>query len=158
MNSNLEAQLTELIQNELVKRNCELFSLRVYRAGNRQVISLAIDHSTGGITLDECVGWNHWVSEQIEEKNLVPTAYVVEVQSPGLDWPLQSERDFRRVIGKRVRVEFGGSETGVRTRVGRVMNVKDGVLSVRVSEAEPVVEVPLSSILKARVEIPMDIK
>jgi ribosome maturation factor RimP len=44
------------------------------------------------------------VGERIEEANLISNAYVLEVSSPGLDYPLQSLRQYKKNIGRTLKV------------------------------------------------------
>lgn len=153
MELNLTEQLSELLQNELVTRDCELFSIRVSRSGKRRVISLAIDHTEGGITLDECAAWNERLADLIETNGLVDGSYVVEVSSPGLDRPLVAERDFRRLLGKPIRIEYRGEDSRVHSVVRRVVNVGNGFVTVMDIEGGEESQMPLSTILKARADV-----
>jgi ribosome maturation factor RimP len=58
----------------------------------------------------------------------VPERYVLEVSSPGVERPLARERDFRRFVGKEVRVRTRGAGSA-RTLEGTLEEVqgrKDG--------------------------------
>jgi ribosome maturation factor RimP len=151
----LETELSQLIQDELVKQNCELFQIRVRRAGSRLVVSLAIDHPEGGISLGECARWNERVGELVDARDLITGPYVLEVQSPGADWPLREERDYRRLRGKPVRLEYR-SAGAVRSEVRRIARVEGGVLHLEASREKPALELPLEDVVSARAEIRTD--
>lgn len=67
-------------------------------------VQVLID-SDSGITIDECAQYSRLLSQFLEEKDLFEQAYTLEVASPGLDFPLKSERQFRKNIGRRLIVE-----------------------------------------------------
>ena len=150
MVQNLEEKLTELIENELVTRNLELFSMRIFRKGRRWVISLSIDHVHGGITLDECVEWNKRVGDLIETNRLLDDSYLVEVSSPGLDQPLRCERDFRRFLGREVWLEYKDSNQQLQTAVRKLQSVDEGILKFFDGEKNQEWTLPLSEIVNAK--------
>jgi ribosome maturation factor RimP len=148
----LESELSQLLQGELVAQGCELFQIRVRRMGSRLVVSLVIDHPEGGISLSECARWNERVGELIDARGLVPGSYVLEVESPGADWPLREERDYRRLRGRPVRIAYR-SEGAVRTEVRRIARVEGGILYLEASRQLPALELPLGAVVSARAEI-----
>jgi len=81
----------------------EIFEFSVERHNRLIALILLIDHEDGGVTVAECTVVNKALAKFIEEENLLPGDYTIEVSSPGLDRPLTSARDFRRVMGKQVK-------------------------------------------------------
>lgn len=53
-----------------------------------------------GVTLDDCAHVSRAVSLALDEADLVPGAYDLEVSSPGLDRPLRNAHDFKRQVGR----------------------------------------------------------
>ncbi|MXX04983.1 MAG: ribosome maturation factor RimP, partial [Gemmatimonadetes bacterium] len=71
--------------------------------------------------------------------------------SPGLDLPIQTERDFRRALGKRVKVVSADGNGGTVTRVGLLEGIEDGTVEI-VCEGEKH-RIPVASIRKAHREL-----
>ena len=63
------------------------------------VIQILVDRINGGIIVDECADVNVHVNNQLEALNLIEDNYTLEVSSPGLDRPLTTKKDFKRVLG-----------------------------------------------------------
>ena len=57
-----------------------------------------------GVTLEDLSHLNRAIGALLEERDLIPERYVLEVNSPGLDRPLKTSLDFERVIGRRVKM------------------------------------------------------
>lgn len=94
----------ELFREYLAERGFELIEV-IYRFENgRNVLRALVDRPTGGITLDECAGLNRELGQLLEERAVLPEQYVLEVNSPGLDRPLRTQRDFARNEGKEIKV------------------------------------------------------
>jgi len=153
MQENLETELSQLISQQLVREGFELFSMRLYRAGHRQVISIEIDYPEGGVTLEECAVWNRRLDRLIEERQWIEGAYTVEVSSPGLDKPLETEKDFRRLSGRRIWCQYRGEDGAVHQESGEVARIEKGSVFLKSAEEAKLVELSLSRILKAKPEV-----
>lgn len=73
-------------------------------SGKTKVLVL-LDSDTG-ITIDDCANLSRSLAEDIELEELIDVAYILEVSSPGLDHPLSSVRQFRKNIGRRLKVRL----------------------------------------------------
>jgi len=54
------------------------------------------------LDLDKCAAISRWLGHKIEETNLIPGAYTLEVSSSGLDRPLKLHRQYLKNIGRPV--------------------------------------------------------
>ena len=80
--------------------------------------------------------------------------YLLEVSSPGLDRKLYGPRDYLRFAGQLARVTWNDPDRGKRTDVGRLQPFEEGETTIRlVTSGEDRLEVPLDSVLEARLEI-----
>ena len=90
----------------------EYFIVDVSIKGNRnnKTIKLLID-SDKGIDIDTCASISRELSEQLEEEDLIEGSFVLEVSSPGIDYPLKSLRQYRKNIGRRIQVLLEENKT-----------------------------------------------
>lgn len=95
--------------------------------GDHQQLLRVIVDKAGGVPFDNVERISRALSLQLDAEDLIRGRYRLEVSSPGLDWPLQSDADFRRHAGEMLRVCFedgsnltgenlGPCEDGVRIR------------------------------------------
>ncbi len=99
----IKNKVLELMGPLLAGRQTDLVDLTCRYEGGRMVLRFLVD-TARGIRLDELSGLNQAIGALLEERNLIPEPYVLEVNSPGLDRPLKTGWDFERVIGRRVKV------------------------------------------------------
>lgn len=59
-----------------------------------------------GIGIDDCQELSEKIEAVLDEQDLIPSAYILEVSSPGLDRVLKKDRDFVREAGKTVDVSL----------------------------------------------------
>jgi ribosome maturation factor RimP len=78
------------------------------KRGNEKVVIL-IDGDEG-ISVDICADISRSVSEELELLNMFEESYTLEVSSPGLDFPLTSERQYSKNIGRQLKIDLLSGE------------------------------------------------
>ncbi len=147
----------EEIQNEVAKLGAELVDIIVRRSNGTSTIVIIADKS-GGITLDDCATVNRRLSDYFDEltnaaaeNSFLQGRYFIEVNSPGLDRPLVTPKDFLRVKGELVRVVYRDPAGRVVTAVGSVLEASDGMVNLSVEGQE--LALRLDAIIKAEREL-----
>lgn len=144
------------IQNEVEKiagplvaeAGLELIEVSVL---NRQgIISIEIfaDRPLGGISLDECADINKRISSALDVTQSWADNYELSVASPGLDRPLKTENDFRRVLNQKVRILLTEKIEGKGEYQGLVKKAGPGSVLVAI-DGKNNIEVGYEKILKA---------
>ena len=134
-------------------RGFELVDVEVKRGRGEQVVRLFVDKE-GGIGLAELQSVSEEVSAILDAEDPIESTYTLEVSSPGLDRPLKNEADYRRFVGRLVKVASYEPVEGRRHWTGRLQSVDDGTL-VLVLEKEKgaVARVPLAKVSHGRLEV-----
>ncbi len=57
----------------------------------------------GGITIDDCYAINEELSVKLDVEDIIPTKYVLEVSSPGIDKNIPTDQLFKEAMEKRKR-------------------------------------------------------
>lgn len=97
----------------------------------KRILRLYVDRP-GGVTLEDCARVSREVGDLIDVKNIVDHGYVLEVSSPGLNRPLKKEKDFLRVLGKKIRVFMAAPVEGRRKFTGTLKSFEGGVLGLEI--------------------------
>jgi ribosome maturation factor RimP len=132
-------QLAALLSRVVEETGLDLEDVAVTRVGHRAEVRVLVDKD-GGISLDDVAVASQAISTVLDlpaaDAILGEQPYVLEVSSPGVDRPLVEVRQWRRAIGRSVRVRLGaGTEI-----TGRIVAVDaDGV---RLAVAGPKVGAP----------------
>lgn len=129
-----------------------LIAVNVKRRGRAFDIEILMDHQAGGVTIEDCARFNRVFSGIINDEGLVPEEHDLTVASPGLDWPLSTEQDFRRVAGRRVTVDFDGVSDKKFHYAGSVEGVEDNAVLIRLDDGG-IVSLPIPRIKKATQDI-----
>ncbi len=134
------------IEKILEEEGMELIDIKLSLSRQSKNLRVFIDKE-GGITIDDCVGINRKIEDFMYIKG-IDRDYSLEVSSPGPDRPLKTERDFNRIIGKKVKIQAKEVKEGVVS--GKVMSCEGNVVRLDVEGKE--IGVPLNNILKAKIE------
>ena len=148
--SSVAQSVEELITPVLSSEELELVDVEYKKEGKDWTLRVFID-KPGGITVQDCQATSHRVEDMIEIDGLIPSHYILEVSSPGLDRPLKKEKDFLRYKGKRIRLTTFSPINNQKKFKGMIRGFKEDTLILE--DREEVFQIPLIHIAKARLEI-----
>ena len=129
--TSISQSVIEAIEPIIRDANLELVDVEYKKAGRSWVLRVYID-SERGIALDDCQRVSRQIEDAIEVDELIPSAYVLEVSSPGLDRPLKNERDFLKYKNQRVSVHTYAPIGNRKNFTGKILDVKDQTLYLEV--------------------------
>ncbi len=101
--------------------------------------------------MSDCQQVSRALEAALDEADLLPSSYVLEVSSPGIDRPIRSEDDIRRNTGRQVVVTAADPEKGQRVYRGLLLGSDNGDLLLEMAENERV-RIPIGGIVGARQE------
>lgn len=67
---------------------------------------LVIVDGDNGITIDDCAAISRELSVALDDSALVDENYMLEVSTPGLDHPLKLKRQYKKNIGRKLKVKL----------------------------------------------------
>jgi ribosome maturation factor RimP len=153
----LRERLIALIEPVLAQLGYELVELE-YAAGRSQaVLRLFIDLPAAkegqaqegqGIAVEDCERASREVAALLDVDDPIPTAYTLEVSSPGFDRVLRTPAHFERFVGSRVFVELKAPRAGRRRYTGMLQAATSTGIELEVDKQK--VEISFDEIGKAR--------
>ena len=146
----LKKKITELAGSVATQYAFEIVDVEFGGSSRKLLIRIFIDKENG-VTLDDCGDFSRALSALLDVEDPVPTAYVLEVSSPGLDRPLRALKDFQRSIGKLVRIITKSKIEEQNVFTGRLTRVGEENITLSFNDKE--IEIPFDQISKARLEI-----
>lgn len=118
--SSVEKQVESLLNDEIINQDEDLFLVEVSHKGNsgNSKLLVLIDGDQG-LDIDRCARVSRQLGAQLEELDIIPGKYTLEVSSPGIDQPLKLKRQYVKNIGRSLKVELndGEKKEGVLTAV-----------------------------------------
>ncbi len=144
-------RVKELLAPLLEAQGVELVDLVLARPRRgRSTLRLFLDQP-GGITLEVLTRISRVVGELLEVHEAIPGSYHLEVSSPGLTRPLRSPEDYRRYIGRLVRLTTHTHWEGRLVHRGILLGLEGETVSLRMGEET--CRIPWQEIARARLEL-----
>ncbi|CAN5867369.1 N/A [soil metagenome] len=108
-----EQNIRALLEETLEDNTVYVVDVTVSDSPVKPKVTIKAD-SDEGISIDQCALLSRRLARKIEEAYGPEVSYVLEVTSPGLDHPLSSDRQYRRNIGRKLRIllKDGSEKTG----------------------------------------------
>jgi ribosome maturation factor RimP len=103
MNTEHKQKIEELLQPLLENDKFFVVDIKVSLSRVNSKVTVLID-SDEGIGIDECTDISRKLGKELDE--VMPDKYTLEVSSPGVDFPLKSERMYRKNIGRNLKVKL----------------------------------------------------
>ncbi len=148
-----ENQIEGLLAPAVEALGCELWGVEYMSQGRRSKLRVYIDRPAG-VTVDDCERVSREVSDLLDIEDVIPSAYTLEVSSPGMDRILFKPGHYQANLGATVDVRLNFPFEGRKHIVGILVAIEDDEIVVRPreqgEEAEEFV-LPLENVQRARV-------
>ncbi len=132
----------------------ELVRAEIKGSEKRPTVTVFIDKE-GGVTHEDCVKVSRRMSDALDAEDLISSAYLLEVSSPGLERELYSLRDFAKFAGHLAKVKMNTAIDGQRNFRGRITSV-EGEEIVFDDRTRGEVRFPYDTVAKANLEIDLE--
>ena len=119
----VEAEGSELWDVEYVKE-AGAWYLRVY-----------IDKA-GGVSIDDCEAVSRALDPVLDEADPIPTSYIFEVSSAGVERELKRPGDFEKFMGSQVEVRHYQPVEGAKSHIGTLRGYADGAVTIEMNGQE----------------------
>lgn len=130
----------------------DLVDLELFRAGRRRILRVYVG-KRGGVSVEDCAKVSRDLAALLDAEGLMgEEAYHLEVSSPGLDRPFKTLQDYRRNVGRFVRVSCREPVEGKRLLVGKLEDVGEAAITVA-EDGGAARSIPLDKIVQAKVDI-----
>jgi ribosome maturation factor RimP len=165
----VDEQVKELIEQVITSAGFEFVHCEVTDESKQRVLRVLVDHPEG-MTLNHCSHLSHQIGLQLDQADLIPQTYLLEVSSPGVERGLYRLKDYQRFAGHQIKLRTSQPIDGSRNFRCTLLGVREPEASLEASSgpAEPVVmisikgnrkidrkdlEIPFSWIEKAHLEV-----
>lgn len=151
----LTAEITKMASSLLAEPSH--FLVDVVITGNRiqKKVVVMVDGDQG-VTIEDCAKLSRGLSARLDEVELIKENYTLEITTPGVDTPLKLKRQYKKNIGRELKVTLK-DKTQIR---GKLTGSDELSLQLQVAEMGSkknqeikTVEIPFDSIDKALVQI-----
>ncbi|AZK47755.1 ribosome maturation factor RimP [Paenibacillus lentus] len=146
----IKATVEEMVLPFLQENGFELVDVEYVKEGRNWFLRVFVDKD-GGIDIDDCGRVSEYLSEKLDAEDPIPSAYFLEVSSPGAERPLKKAEDVRNAVGKDVFVTTYEPVDGLKEFEGRLLSFDNDELVITVGKKD--YAIPYSKVASARLAI-----
>ncbi|PYQ75165.1 MAG: ribosome maturation factor RimP [Acidobacteria bacterium] len=136
----------------------EIFDVQFRREGSGMVLRVRLDRpgsaasAEESVSVEDCAHVSRDLSAILDVEDVVPTAYVLEVSSPGLDRPLRGAADYARFAGRRAKLVMRQAVDGQSFFKGTLGGIDGGEVLIDADDGRRH-RVPIGVITRAHLEV-----
>jgi ribosome maturation factor RimP len=140
-------QIQQLLEPTLAHMGYAIYALQQSGSGGR-TLRIVIDKEPGFVSLDDCVRVSQVANPLLDQSNLIPDSYELEVSSPGAERELRGRAEYERFIGRTINVRYRSGEAEI-VLEGTLGGVDDEGILVQAQRGQ-LVRVEWDAVIKAR--------
>lgn len=149
----LNKQLESTLEEAVDAMGYEWVGCEWVNDNGHHILRIYLD-TEGGIILDQCAKASRELSAILDVEDGAPSAYRLEVSSPGVQRPLFRWEHYAKQIGKQVSLKLRvPNQDGRRRFKGIIRSAEESKIQIEVDESEEILELVCSQIEKAKLVV-----
>ena len=124
-----------LAQPVVEAEGCEIWDVEYVKEAGAWYLRVYIDNA-GGVSIDDCEAVSSALDPVLDEADPIPTSYIFEVSSAGVERELKRPRDFEKFLGSQVEVRHYQPVEGAKAHTGTLRGYADGAVTIEINGAE----------------------
>lgn len=129
----IEEQVESILEPIINGIGYDLYDVIYAKEGKDYYLKIFIDKEDG-IGIEDCEKVNEEINDVLDEKDLIPESYFLEVSSPGLERLIRKEKQFQKNIGKEILVKLYRPINKKRDFTGILKDFKDNKIALEVEK------------------------
>jgi ribosome maturation factor RimP len=138
-------EIRKIAEGKLKDSSQFIVEVNVSSKRKPQKVTVVVD-GDAGISIDDCADISREVAKALDDSSALTDSYVLEVTTPGLDQPLKLHRQYRKNIGRKMRIKVSDkvvegklvavSDSGVTIEQGDGKKIDKSVVELKFSEID----------------------
>jgi len=153
-NHSIEQAIRRIAADAAAERGVEFVHAEIVGTKRNLTVRVFIDKPEG-VTIEDCSVVSKRIGAILDADDFIPSAYLLEVSSPGLERELYNLGDFEKFIGQRAKVKVGTAINGQKVFIGQIAAVEDGEI-VLDDKTSGTVRFPHSEVAKANLRVDLE--
>lgn len=140
------------ILDDVLPENIELVDLQIKGKGSKSMLRILIDKTSGGISLEDCAEINRKIGDELDKQDFFQQRYVLDVSSPGINYPLNTFKDFKRNQGRVMKVDTNKEIRGRKSFIGKLVKAEKKSILIEIETGKKI-NIPIANVKKATQKI-----
>ena len=153
-NGSIEEGIRRIAKEAAASNSVEFVHAEILGTKRNLTVRVYID-KPDGVTLEDCSAVSKRMEAVLDADDFIPSAYLLEVSSPGLERELYSLADFIRFAGQRVKVKLASAVDGQKVFIGQIAAVEEGDIVIE-EKTRGMVRFPHTDVVKANLRVDLE--
>ena len=153
-NGSIEESIRRIAADAAAASGVEFVHSEVVGSKRNMTVRVYID-KTGGVTVEDCSVVSKRMEAVLDADDLIPSAYLLEVSSPGLERELYNIADFERFVGQRIKVKLANAVDNQKVFIGQIAAVENGEIVIE-EKTRGTIRFPHSEVTKANLRVDLE--
>lgn len=145
--SSISQRIKQIAMAACAQKGLEFVHSEVAGTKRNPVVRVFVD-KPGGVTVEDCGELSRLIEAVLDADDFIPSAYILEVSSPGLERELYSIDDFKKFIGRKARIKTSEEFESRKAFKGTIDDVEGDEIVFSERSAD-VVRIPYKIVKKA---------
>ncbi|MDR0723735.1 MAG: ribosome maturation factor RimP [Endomicrobium sp.] len=144
-------EIEQLFSTVADENNIEIVDVQYVKENGDWFLRIFIDKEDSKVTMSDCEKFSYIFSEILDKRDVLQGSYILEVSSPGLNRVLKREKNFKRFIGNKIRIQTHNSINNQKNFLGQLLNFDNGIITIE-DATNGVVDINFADIKNANLE------
>ncbi|MBQ6314647.1 MAG: ribosome maturation factor RimP [Mogibacterium sp.] len=151
----ISAKVAAILDGYLDGKELEIYRIVYKKEGPDWILRVFLDKTMDAeneyVSIEECEDVTRFLSDKLDELDLIDRRYNLEVSSPGLDRELIKDTDYVRFAGREVEVKTYEQISGKKNFDGVLVGKDNGIVTIEVGKDR--IEIPENKISKINLAV-----
>ena len=121
----MEEKILKLIEPTINDLGLDLVKFS-FQGGVRKILGICIDRKDSNkVQVQDCIDVSKNISAILDVENIIQEKYFLEVSTAGVERPLVKIEDFKRFIGREIKLKLKKQRNGKTGFKGKITDIKD---------------------------------
>ena len=147
-----EDRIRRIVEDAIHGSPLFLVEIQVRGRKGSQIVDVFID-SDEALDVEALAKVSRQVGFLLDTEDVLKGAYHLNVSSPGVDRPLTLPRQFKKNVGRKLKVKYAGPDGSVSEIQGVLIGVEGEELILEAASSDEI-RLPMTQVVEARVMLP----
>ena len=150
--SEIAEAVFHMLESFSAELDVEPVDVEFVREAGHDFLRVYIDRD-GGVRMEDCEAVSKRLGPILDDVDIIPGHYYLEVSSPGIERTLKKDREFRHFTGRQVEIALFQPLPQGKRFWGTLLGLDNGIVSIELDSGQ-VLAVPREKVAKARLVLP----
>ena len=137
------SRVSAILEPYLAENSLDIYKIEYKKEGKEWYLRVYLDKLSdsddGYVSIEECEDASRFLSDALDNEDIIDRSYSLEVCSPGLDRELIKDSDFVRFAGRAVEIKTYQQIEGSKEHEGVLIGKEDGNVKIETEKGELVI-------------------